>query len=202
VCQDFVVHARTTVTFSVAGDEISGGNVGVYPNTALTSITGMQTWNDAVIAPSESFAEDVVFSYSAMIAHQANSTYYSAAQKLIGSQTFTPGVHRFFTEIYLPSGQVFLDAEGDPDAKFLFQAGTTLITGANTVVVLQNGAQAKNVIWAVGSAVTLGAGSIIQGSILAGTSITNAAGSEVYGCELALAAITFPTQASVFLPDY
>jgi lipoprotein-anchoring transpeptidase ErfK/SrfK len=50
---------------------------------------------------------------------------------------------------------VTLNAQGDPNAVFIFQIGS-LTTGSNTSVLLINGAQACNVFWQVGSSVTLG----------------------------------------------
>jgi hypothetical protein len=54
----------------------------------------------------------------------------------------------------ITTGPVTLDAKGDPNAYWVFQIGTTLTVGtAGTPqsVILINGAQAKNVYWAVGS---------------------------------------------------
>jgi hypothetical protein len=198
-CQDFAVHARTAVTFA-AGGTINGGDVGVSPGTAITGSAAVTFQNGAISADSTDFAFDAAFSHSAAIAHRVDSIYKGMAIEL-GGQTFTSGTYRAGSSMNLAaSAFVTLDGQGDPNSKFFFQAGTTLITGANTYVNLINGAKAENVLWALGSAATLGAGSIIQGSILAGTSITFGALSEVHGCALALAAITFPSAASVYLP--
>jgi hypothetical protein len=198
VCQNFAVHAGTAVTF-VTGDKIDGGDVGVSP-AAFTSITGNAdvTFENggAFVTESDDFADSVAFSHSAAIAHRSATTDMGVTIELGGS-TYTPGTYRASTAMSLTAGIVTLDGKGDSNAKFIFQAGTTLITGANTEVVLMGGAKAENVIWSLGSAATLGAGSIIQGSILAGTSITFGSLTELHGCALALAAVTFPTPASV-----
>jgi hypothetical protein len=70
------------------------------------------------------------------------------------------------------SPKVYLDAQGDQDAVFIFQAETTLVTCANSEIVLQNGARAENVYWVLGTALTMGADSIMMGNVLAGTAIT------------------------------
>ena len=54
------------------------------------------------------------------------------------------------------TGTLTLDAQGDPNAVFVFQAGSTLITASASRVQLVNGAQACNVFWQVGSSATLG----------------------------------------------
>ena len=50
-----------------------------------------------------------------------------------------------------------LDAQGNPNAVFIIQAGSTFTTGAVSQVDLTGGAQACNVFWQVGSSATLGA---------------------------------------------
>jgi type VI secretion system secreted protein VgrG len=82
-------------------------------------------------------------------------------------------------------GSLTLDAGGDPNAVFIFQAGSTLITDTGTTIVLANGAQACNVFWQVGSSATLGTGSTFAGSVLALTSITVTTGDTVDGSVLA-----------------
>jgi type VI secretion system secreted protein VgrG len=58
--------------------------------------------------------------------------------------------------------------------------------------VLENGAQASDVFWQIGSSATFGANSLLQGNFLAYTSITAGAGSENIGSMIALgAALTF-----------
>jgi hypothetical protein len=78
-----------------------------------------------------------------------------------------------------------LDAQGDPNAVFAFQAGSTLTTASASEVRLVNGAQACNVFWKVGSSATLGAGSVLSGSILALTSISISDGVTMHGRALA-----------------
>jgi hypothetical protein len=52
------------------------------------------------------------------------------------------------------TGTLTLDAEGNPNAVFIFQAGSTLITAPNSWVVPTNGASACNVYWQIGSSAT------------------------------------------------
>ena len=70
------------------------------------------------------------------------------------------------------TGTVTLDAKGDPNAEFVFQAGSTLITASDSRVRLVNGAVACNVVWQVGSSATFGTGTRFVGDVLALTSIT------------------------------
>jgi hypothetical protein len=72
----------------------------------------------------------------------------------------------------LSGGNVTLDAQGNANAVFIFQIGSTLTTITNTQVILAGGAQAKNIFWQVGSSATLGTYSVFKGTIMALASIT------------------------------
>ena len=70
------------------------------------------------------------------------------------------------------TGNLTLDAQGDPNAVFIFQVASTLITATDSSVRLVNGAQACNVFWQVGSSATLGTRTAFKGNVLALTSIS------------------------------
>ena len=73
-------------------------------------------------------------------------------------------------------GDLTLDAQGDPNAYWIFQMATTLTVGtpsANESVILANGAQAKNIFWQVGTAATING--ILGGGTMVGTIISQAA---------------------------
>jgi hypothetical protein len=93
----------------------------------------------------------------------------------INGTTFTvsPGAtYKASSTLALSVGNVTLDAQGNANAVFIFQVGSTLTTSASTQVVLAGGAQAKNIFWQVGSSATLGTSSVFKGNILALASIT------------------------------
>jgi hypothetical protein len=90
-----------------------------------------------------------------------------------------------------------LDGQNLPYPVFLFQAGSTLVTAADTYFILKNGAKAENVFWALGTAATLGANSILEGSILAGTAITFGTQAALHGCALAQSAVTFESEGYI-----
>ncbi|MEO5678499.1 MAG: ice-binding family protein, partial [Acidimicrobiales bacterium] len=86
------------------------------------------------------------------------------------------------------NGTVTLDANGDPDAQFIFltgAGGTTLITGSGSTVLLIDGAQACNVYWQVASSATVGVDSVFVGNILAAQSISLLSGATLQGRALA-----------------
>jgi LPXTG-motif cell wall-anchored protein len=83
------------------------------------------------------------------------------------------------------TGTVTLDAQGDPNAVFIFQTASTLITASASVVALTNGANPCNVFWQVTSSATLGTNSVFVGTILALTSVTAATTASINGRLLA-----------------
>ena len=97
------------------------------------------------------------------------------------------------------TGVLTLDGGGDPNAVFVFQAGSSLITAGD--IVLINGAQAKNVYFQVGSSATLGTASKFQGNILALTSISLIDNATLNGRALARnGAVSLTTGNTITLP--
>ena len=109
----------------------------------------------------------------------------SCVYNINGGNCFTPGVYTAASTITI-TGDLTLDAQGDPNAVFIFQAGSTVGTaagaappmviappsGIHTRILLINGAKASNVWWVAGSSATLGLYSEFQGNILAAISVT------------------------------
>ena len=98
--------------------------------------------------------------------------------------TLTDGVYCFSSSVGL-TGTLTLDAQGDPNAVFIFQIGSTLTTASASSVNLINGAQSCMVVWQVGSSATLGTTTALSGNVLALTSNTATTGVTVDGRLLA-----------------
>jgi hypothetical protein len=107
----------------------------------------------------------------------------------LGGKTLTPGVYCFTSSAQL-TGQLVLDARGNPNAVWVFQIASTLTTATNSSVVTSGSGQAGNLFWQVGSAATLGTGTAFAGNILAYSSITLNTGASLSGRALARAAVT------------
>jgi len=90
-----------------------------------------------------------------------------------------------------PGVPIGLDGKGDPNSAWIFQVGSALTTAAGapgapgSQVLLIGGAQAKNVVWQLGSSGTLGTYSLFQGTIMAQASITLGTGATLNGRALA-----------------
>jgi ice-binding like protein len=177
----FAVLAGTTVTNT--GLSVISGDLGISPGDAVTGfppglvINGTEHAGDAVAAGAQA---DLTTAYN----DAAGRTPPTAAPADIGGQTLVAGVYKNATSIGL-TGTVTLDAQGDPNAVFVFQAGSTLITASNSTVQLINGASPCNVFWQVGSSATLGTDTTFVGNVLALTSATVQTGTTVDGRVLA-----------------
>jgi type VI secretion system secreted protein VgrG len=114
----------------------------------------------------------------------------------LGGLTLTPGVYLFSSSAQL-TGTLTLNAEGDDDAVWVFQIGSTLTTAsASNVVFVNLGPSPDNgLFWNVGSSATLGTTTAFAGNILAAQSITLNTGATI-DCGRALAqngAVTMDT---------
>jgi hypothetical protein len=83
------------------------------------------------------------------------------------------------------TGELTLDAEGNNEAVFIFQIGSTLTTAPGSSVLFVNGGPSCNVFWQIGSSATLDTATVFAGNILALTSITLNTGASVNGRVLA-----------------
>jgi type VI secretion system secreted protein VgrG len=108
----------------------------------------------------------------------------------LGGLTLLAGTYHFASSAQL-TGTLTLDAQGDPNAMFVFQIGSALTTASNSAVNVLNG-DAANVYWQVGSSATLGTGTAFAGSVIASQSVTlNTTASIACGRAIALnAAVT------------
>jgi Ice-binding-like/WxL domain surface cell wall-binding len=176
----FGVLAGSTVTS--AGFSTVGGDIGVSPGTAVTgfppgTLTGMQHDGDATGAAAHA---DLASAYGDAVGRSPAAPITGD----LGGVTLTPGVYAAGAALTL-AGNLTLDARGNPAAVFILQAGSTLGTAAGSHVNLAGGAQACNVFWQVGSSATLGASSLLNGTIIASTSITMGDGVTIDGRALA-----------------
>jgi hypothetical protein len=166
------------------------GDVGISPGTR-SAITGLT--NPEVIGII--FAADDPVPVPAMLIQaklDAEVAYLDAVSAVRGTPiplsgninglTLVPGLYQSGSSIEIsPGGSVTLDAGGDVNAVFIIRSATSITTGPTSQVILAGGAQAKNIFWSAGSAMTLGTNSKMFGTLIASTSISLLTGARLDG---------------------
>jgi len=178
--EPFVVLAGAGITNT--GPTTLNGDIGTFPTRSITgkatlTVNGSIHAADAVARIAK---DDLREAYNTAAGEQPPEPIAGD----LGGQKLTSGVYKSASSIGL-TGTLTLDAQGDPNSVFVFQAGTTLTTASASRVLLVNGAQACNVYWQIGSSATLGTNSTFIGTILALQSITLTTGATVDGRVLA-----------------
>ena len=164
------------------GPTTVSGDIGTFPTTSINGLGSMTVGgtNHAGDAVTQQAKNDLVTAYN--VAAGDGPTNPVAAD--LAGLTLLPGVYNSASSMGL-SGEVTLNAQGNPDSVFVFQVGSAFTSASGSQISLINGAQACNVFWQVGSSATLGTGSSFIGTILALTSITLTTGVTVDGRVLA-----------------
>jgi hypothetical protein len=180
----FVVLGGNSVTNT--GPSVLDGDLGVYPGTALVGfgfpavVNGDTHATDAVAAQAQA---DLTNAYNVAAGQPVPPGNVLTGTDL-GSRTLTPGAYRYSSSAQL-TGELTLDAQGDPSAEFVFEIGSTLTTASASSVRLVNGASPCNVYWQVGSSATLGSTTRFQGNVMALSDISVNNGATVLGRLLA-----------------
>jgi hypothetical protein len=176
----FAVLAGQTVTNT--GPTTINGDLGVMPGSAIPGfppgkVNGAIHAADAVALKAQS---DLTTAFN----DAAGRTPPALLSADLSGLTLTAGVYRAPGALGL-TGALTLDAQGDANAVFIFQAASTLITASASHVNLINGAQPCNVFWQIGSSATFGTTSVFVGNVMALTSISLNNGVTLQGRALA-----------------
>jgi len=187
----FAVLAGTTVTNAEAS--VITGNLGVSPGTGITGFqpepintiegpgtvtSGLGLVNGIIYAGGPEAVQaqvDAAIAYNYLVEQEPNTILGDVYQ--LDGQTFTPGIYNFPSSANLQvNGTLTLDFQGNSDALFIFQLGSTLVTMSNSnIIAINNGNETdclgSNVFWAVGSSATVDGNSFI-GTVIAYTSIS------------------------------
>jgi hypothetical protein len=182
--KSFVVLGGTTVTNT--GPSVLNGDLGVSPGTALVGfgapavVNGATHATDGVAGQAQS---DLTTAYDIAAAQPVTPADDLTGVDL-GGLVLTAGAYRSTSSAQL-TGALTLDAQGDPNAQFVFEIASALTTASASSVLLVNGASPCNVYWQVGSSATLGSTTAFKGNLMALSSISLDANATVVGRVLA-----------------
>jgi hypothetical protein len=185
----FVVLGGAAVTNT--GPSVLKGALGVSPGTSLTgfalpaTVLGATHENDAVASQAQA---DLTNAFG-VAGGQAVPPGNELTGIDLGGLSLTAGAYNYSSSAQL-TGQLTLDAQGDPNAQFVFIVGSTLTTASASSVNLINGASPCNVYWRIGSSATFGTGTQFEGNVLSHEDISVNDAVHVDGRLLAAGTIT------------
>jgi surface protein len=194
-CEDFSIMVQTSAACSGASPcVIERGLIGISPGTSITGPFESDSAYEVNTDPANACKDDQLAAFN-----ELRGLSGASLPSEMGGETFGPGVWVASTAvtISLANPLVYLDAAGDEDAVFIFSMASTMTTCAGSEIVLQNGARAQNVYWAIGTALTMGADATMAGTVLCGTSGTIGTNGHIIGRILAQAAVTCDTACTV-----
>ncbi len=209
---NFDILAGSAVTGSAgAGSVVSGGNIGISPNNA-TSVTnfppsqligGIFHYADASALQAQDDLTSAIVYYSGLTPTLSGLSDLSVEGNGANASTFNAGVYVGSSALDIPT-TITLDAQGNPQAIFVFIAGSTITLESGASVVLVNGAQAGNVYWVAGTSFTSiwdGIQSNMVGTIMAMDSITLGGGNFEGRALASTGAVTLSTTETITSPN-
>jgi hypothetical protein len=128
----------------------------------------------------------------------------------LGGLTLYPGTYTNASTVDITNGDLTLDAQGDPNAYWIFQIGSSLTVGEAGFprnITLAHGANAANIFWAVASSATINGagGGTFEGTIISYSGISvstagNAAITTINGRLIAMNASTTIVNTVINVP--
>ena len=189
-----ITNTGPTSASGTAGADFGSADTTSFTGEAQVTTTGVK-YTAVPIDPVVAQAKlDLVTAYD----DAAGRTPFTTVPTELGGTTLTEGVYRSTSGGLGITGTLTLDGQDNPDAVWIFQSDSTLITATGSKVELINGADPCNVFWQVASSATLGTGSAFVGTVLALTSISATTSATVDGRLLARnGAVTLDTNTFV-----
>jgi uncharacterized repeat protein (TIGR01451 family) len=154
--ETYAVFGKAGVTNDLSATTHIWGNVGAD----AINVTNLDdaTQVDGTISAGAGVEAAILTAYGAL-----NSQAADAALSLTGVVTVTPGVYTVGAALL--NGTVTLDGAG----VYIFRSDSSITVSPGAQVLLTNGADACNVFWQVPTAMTIGAGATMVGTIITNT---------------------------------
>ncbi|MFA6404142.1 MAG: ice-binding family protein, partial [Salinivirgaceae bacterium] len=189
---DFVLYTSVGAMVNVGTYQyltLLTGNVGTNsgPITNFGNVNGVMHTGDGATTSADA---DLIIARDFLVAAIHDSAIVNPV--LGKDSTYMAGTYLLPNEAVSLNLSLTLDAQGDPNAVFIFKMAAiapvyAFSTSANAKVKLINGAQACNVYWYISGAVSMAAGTSMKGTIISGGAIDMAAGDTLEGRALTTA---------------
>ena len=166
-------------TLGTAANFVLFSSVGAVTNTSITHLTGNVGTNSG---------SSTGFGNVDGVMHDGNgTTAQCGVDLLIAYNQLKNAIPNYFIAPLLGNGQILtsgnysipsvatlnldltLDAQGNPNAVFIFKIEAAFATNANSQVKLVNGAKACNVFWKIEGLASMASGTIMKGTVFVNT---------------------------------
>jgi hypothetical protein len=154
-----------TTTGAVSNTGISHitGNVGTNGGGAISSFSNIDGGMHNADGLTANCSSDLLVAYNEL--NTTAATFFPTPVLGNGS-TLTAGVYSIAGAGSLVN-TLSLDAQGNPNAVFIFKVQGAFSAAAGSEVILTNGAKACNVFWKAEGLISLAAGTIMRGTLIA-----------------------------------
>lgn len=163
---NFVLFSTSGAVSNTGISQLTGniGSNNVATSTGFGNVNGVM---ENINAATSQCATDLLSAYN-----QLNSDVpaFFPASPLGNGGTFTAGIYQV-TGATVLNLNLFLDAQGNANAVFIFQIQGTFSANASSKIILLNGAQACNVFWKVEGQVSMASGATMRGTMIANNAL-------------------------------
>jgi hypothetical protein len=154
---------------------VAGGNVGSFPTATITpgawTLTPPSHIDNVDASAAQGAATAAVTYFNGLTPTQSGLSNLSTNDGGGGAGVYHAGVFVGASSLDIPTS-ITLDAQGNPNATFVFRSVSTTTLESGASIILANGAQPQNVVWIVGSSFTQITPGTMVGTIIAHTSVT------------------------------
>jgi hypothetical protein len=177
-----VLNFAQAPTLGTAANFVLFSTSGALSNTGISQLTGNVGSNN--VANSTGFGNvngvmENINGATAQCATDLLSAYNQLntdiatlflASPIGNGDTLIPGIYKI-TGATVLNLNLYLNAQGDPNAVFIFQITASFSTNASSKIILINGAKACNVFWKVEGQVSMASGTTMRGTVIANNAL-------------------------------
>ena len=159
------------VLFTAVGAVTNAGTTSIYTGSVGTNSGDITGFESLLVQPTHLYAQtdetkkcaaDLILLYNELVARATTKPDPTGAYV---TETLLPGVYHSTTAASI-GGDLTLDGNGDPDARFIIKTDGAFTMAAGARILLTNGTQAKNVFWVIGGDAAIAAGTEARGTFL------------------------------------